>query len=247
MPLLSHAAGSRPLEFLAKPLRGRNFAAAGCICLFAGASYCMGYAILSGNSNDWLHALGWSIGAVIPWLIAFELLKRIELGKPAPIIWSWVVLMLLLTGIASLLLEALIDDLVWGDPRAPLGLAVLRRLPAVAIVLVLIAATRQSDRATMPSNEPIGALASHLVYVRAADNYLELHFANRMIMRRQTLASAERELTVLGFVRIHRSILVHPKHFVVATIAGKPHAVAENGQMLPFGSRYRDSIRHFVP
>lgn len=247
MAFASDRAAVSALEMLAKPFRGPSLALATLLSLFAGASYCMGYAILSGNSNDWLHALGWSFGAVIPWLVVFEFLKRLEMGRSDQLSWPRVVTLMGLAGIASLMLEAVIDNFVWNDASAPLGLAILRRLPAIAVVMVLIAAIRRVDREVVDASEPLKAFAPHLVYVRAADNYLELHFADRMTMRRQTLASAERELTSLGFVRIHRSILAHPRHFALANIGGRPHAVGGNGRALPFGSRYKENIRHFVP
>lgn len=56
----------------------------------------------------------------------------------------------------------------------------------------------------------------HILWVEAAANYVEFNLRDRTLLRRQTLAAAERELDGLGFARIHRSRLVNRQHILAA-------------------------------
>lgn len=210
--------------------------------LMAGAAYCMGYSLLSGSSNEWARAIGWSAGAVLPWLIAFELIKRRPNAR-----WPAIVLSLVVTGAISLGIEAAVDRWIWGTQPAPVALQLLRRLPAIGVVLMLLGFGRSSDAAeSQADTAPIPATGLRLV--RAADNYVELHFAGHMEMRRETLARMEKRLSGHGFVRVHRSLLVHPRSVVRIQDGGRtPALVLDDGTCLPTGERYRAALRHFVP
>ena len=237
-----------PRRLVERPLSPPLALALGLIILLAGAAYCMGYAILSGGTNAWARAIGWSAGAVLPWLVAFVAVKRLERGR-APLDWRAVAALLALTGLASLALEAAIDRWLWGTAPAPVPLQLLRRLPAVGVLMLLLWARRairrqQGDLADDARPLPLGQLR----YARAADNYVELYFAGRMQMERATLGGMERRLARHGFVRVHRSILVHPRHVVRLERGGRtPMLVLDDGSRLPTGERYREAIRHFVP
>lgn len=215
--------------------------------LAAGAAYCMGYAILSGGSNAWARAFGWSAGAVLPWAIVFEAVKRWE-ARRAPLRWEVVAPILAGTGLVSLAFEAGIDRWIWNSPAAPLGLQLLRRLPAIGIVLLLLIARRSAvgPAGAVQDEAPPPALAE-LRYVRAADNYVELHYARGMRMERETLNRMEQRLRPRGFVRVHRSILVHPRHVTGVEPGRSPALVLDDGTRLPTGRRYQQAVRHFVP
>ena len=235
-------------RLLEQPLSTRWAAGAGLVVLFAGAAYCMGYALLSGGANEWARAIGWSAGAVLPWLGAFELIKRLERAR-APFGWSATLLLLVAAGMFSLGLEAAIDNWIWGATPAPVPLQLLRRLPAVAVLLLLVLMRRsvQAQQARQEEERAAPALAG-LRFVRAADNYVELHFVERMRMERETLSRMERRLSRHGFVRVHRSILVHPRHVTRLEPGGRtPSLVLDDGVRLPTGERYREALRHFVP
>jgi LytTr DNA-binding domain len=53
---------------------------------------------------------------------------------------------------------------------------------------------------------------AEILWAEAAGNYVELHLPGRTLLRRQTLATLERELADMHFVRIHRSRLVNAQH-----------------------------------
>lgn len=230
-----------------RPLSPAAALAVGAAVLIAGASYCMGYAILSGGTNEWTRAIGWSAGAVLPWLVAFEAIKWIESRQALR--WRAILLMLVATGLASLALEAAIDRWIWGGAPSLLPLQLLRRLPAIAVLLVLLFARRALGvRAGSEAADPETPAVPGLRFVRAADNYVELHFASAMQMQRETLNRTERRLARHGFVRVHRSILVHPRHVAAVESGGRtPVLVLDDGARLPTGERYRAALRHFVP
>ena len=236
----------RPL--VARPLPPLAAALLYTAALWAGAAYCMGYAALSGTANEWARAIGWSTGAVLPWVVAFEGVKRWEARHP-PLRWVAIGVAMLATGLLSLGLEIAIDRWVWNGHLAPLGLTLLRRLPAIGIFLLLLAARRGVATPQAQSADEGSALApTGLRYVRAADNYVELHYAGGMRMERATLSAMERRLRRHGFIRVHRSILVHPRHVGRLEAGGRsPALLLDDGTRLPTGERYRAAIRHFVP
>jgi hypothetical protein len=225
-----------------RPLTPTGSIVVGLAVLCAGAAYCMGYSVLSGGTNEWTRALSWSAGAVLPWLVAFEWIKR--RGTTA---WPSILLTLAATGLLSLGIEGAIGRLIWAKSSSPVALQLLRRLPAISVVALLLA-LRGAGRGALSAGEIVPVAATDLRYVRAADNYVELHFPGRMEMQRETLARMEKRLAGQGFVRVHRSLLVHPRSVVRIEAGGRtPLLILDDGTRLPTGERYRTALRHFVP
>jgi DNA-binding LytR/AlgR family response regulator len=90
----------------------------------------------------------------------------------------------------------------------------MRRLPAIAATLLLLLLARP-PRATAAAaafeGDERAALLRHapsIRWIRAADNYLELHLDGRVVTLRLTMRQASASLEPLGFVRIHRSFIV---------------------------------------
>ena len=237
---MTTAAHSPRIFDIRRPLPPLAATVAGLLALVAGASYCMGYAALSGSTNDWARAISWSAGAVLPWLVAFEWIKR--RGTTA---WLPILLILAATALVSLGIEAAIDRLIWDQGSSPVALQLLRRLPAVGVAVLLLA-LREARRRDETELQPV--VAADLRFVRAADNYVELHFGAHMEMQRETLARMERRLGGQGFVRVHRSLLVHPRGVARIDAGGRtPSLILDDGTRLPTGERYRAALRHFVP
>lgn len=236
-------------NLIADPLPPGRALAITAAALIAGAAYCMGYAILSGGTNAWARAIGWSIGAVLPWLVLLEIVKRHE-SRVGRLSLLQIIAAVTATGIISLVVEYAIDTIVWNSTPAPLGLQLLRRAPPIGLVLLLLMlAGRSSDGAMQERDDAPGVIdPAGLRIVRAADNYVELHYAGRTTLRRETLRAVEAGLRPYGFVRVHRSVLVHPRHVVRVEAGGRtPVLVLDDGTRLPTGERYRETIRHFVP
>jgi DNA-binding LytR/AlgR family response regulator len=125
-----------------------------------------------------------------------------------------------------------------------LGLLIMRRLPAIAAALMLIALARKAvlRRPADPSSIALENLAEAIEFVAAADNYVELHSNGRVTMRRTTLAEAERALAGRGFVRIHRRYLVNRDQIVAIVGNGDKHVRLANGTELPVGRRFAPNL-----
>ena len=123
-----------------EPLQGPALIGCGLIVWLAGAAYCHGYEQLLTGVEEWRGSLIWSAVAVLPWFALFEWSKQPAGGeatrRPAMLVG-------LVLGIAalSIILEYAINWCL-GDLTDRVGLLVMRRLPAIAATLLLIALAR---------------------------------------------------------------------------------------------------------
>ena len=225
-----------------EPLRGASLVVCSLLVWVAGAAYCHGYERLLSGADEWEGSLIWSAIAVLPWFALFEWSKQPRGAEATRRPW---ILLALVLGIAalSIILEYLIN---WslGDLSDRVPLLVMRRLPAIAATLLLIALARKvaSQRPLSSQAVTLSSIADMIDYVAAADNYVELHIGGRVTMRRMTMAEAERALAGCGFVRIHRRYLVNRKR--VASIVGNGDKLVRlaNGIELPVGRRFASNI-----
>ena len=151
----------------------------------------------------------------MPWLFLFEWVKRRETALEAPLAPVLLLALLVAAGLLSISLENAADWLR-GQTGANAGLQLLRRLPAIGATLLLLLLARRERRAgraaVAPAEDEIAALRLHAAsirWIRAADNYIELHLDGRVMTRRVTMRDAAAELAPCGFVRIHRSVIVN--------------------------------------
>lgn len=190
------------------------------------AAYCLAYNALAGTRESLADALAWGLANVAPWVLAFELARSRAVA---------VVPALAGAALASLGIEWLLVN------GFELGFALIRRVPALAATGAALAGLRLWQRrsgrsAATPFLRPD---AREALWIAAAGNYLELHFAaggTRLV--RGTLAQAEAELAA-GFVRIHRSLLVN--RTAIAAI-DRTSLRLTCGKRLPVGSRYRHGL-----
>ena len=83
---------------------------------------------------------------------------------------------------------------------------------------------------------------SEISWIEAVDHYFVIHTAARSHLVRGTLAGVERRLAGRGFVRVHRSAIVHPDHVVECeTLPDGARSLS-----LRDGSRVRVSRRRFA-
>jgi hypothetical protein len=233
----------RPLPLL--PLIGWGSAV-----LIAGAAYCMGYEGLRGGAVHWPLSLLWSACAVLPWFALLEWVKREHGGDGSAVSVRQVALWLAATAIASLALEYVTDRLL-GLPGSPLGLQIWRRVPAIGAVLLLILLVRREQRRSAPVRQQlVDRLVAHAPLIRwigAADNYVELHLPGRVLTLRLTMREAADALGPMGFMRIHRSLIVNRSH--VTGICGhkdKPVVKMDDGAELAVGRAFASELRHFA-
>jgi hypothetical protein len=231
-------------EALLRPLPPALFAPAAAVVLFAGAVYCLGYEGLSGGVGLWPPSLLWSAYAVLPWLILFEAVKRRERRSGAPLPLATLGLLLAGTAAASIGVEYGLDR-IGGASSGPLALQLLRRIPAIgATLLLLLLARRARDgageaRSVEAEREALLRHAPALAWIRAADNYLELHLDGRIVTLRLTMREAADRLAPRGFVRIHRSYIVARAR--IASV--QRNAVRlEDGTELPLGRAFAAAL-----
>ena len=232
---------------LARPLRGGALVLIGSIVWLTGAAYCHGYERLLSGGGDWTGSLVWSAIAVLPWFALFEWSKT-ERGRSVA---SWpgkLAFALLVTAALSLGLELALNA-AQNHAGSPVGLTMLRRLPAIGASLVLILWAAASHRRRMDGlvdregQTDLSELAALIDWVAAADNYIELHFGNRTVLRRMTMREAERQLSGFGFVRIHRRYLINGRKLESSMGSNGDRRVRVAGAELPVGSRYASALR----
>ena len=76
-----------------------------------------------------------------------------------------------------------------------------------------------------------------ILYVESLDDYVKVHFLNKMLITRESITTLEQKLPPDLFVRIHRSFLVSAK--AVVSIASD--GVEIGGKILPFGRAFKQS------
>lgn len=227
---------------LAEPLHGGALVLAVLVVWTAGAAYCHGYQRLLSGGAEWPGSFVWSAVAVLPWLGLFEWSKRRN-GEQLSSSPSLLLAALVATAAASLLIESA-ADIVTGSRSAPVALNLLRRLPAIGASLVLILwagamrGKRLEDAERHASAEGLLELAPSIDWIAAADNYVELHIGERVVLVRTTMRFAERALQPFGFVRIHRRFLINRRRLesVVGTNGDRRIRIA--GTELPVGRSY---------
>lgn len=228
-------------RFFFEPLRGRSLVACGALVWLMGAAYCHGYhSLLTGSAGEWAGSLTWSAIAVVPWFALFEWSKQPQGVEAArrPAILAGLVTCIALFSIA---LEYSVNFCL-GDVSDRFGLLVMRRMPAIGVSILLIALTRKAvlRRPPDPAKIELGQLANAIDWVEAADNYIQLHCAGKLNLRRMTMQEAERSLQRHGFVRIHRRYLVNKTR--IAHVGDRLLRLT-SGEELPIGSAFSANLR----
>ena len=246
--------GFRPdLNALVRPLAPGPFLIASLLALLAGAAYCLGYKRLPFGDGHWGPSLSWSAGAIWPWLLLFEAIKR-RLWSSKPLSRRAIAAAFVGTAAASVGVEYA-ADLLGGYPLAPLALTLLRRLPAMATCFLLVELALQgralADKGgpdSAPALADLTPLAPDIVWIRAAENYVELHGNGRSRTFRMTMREAALFFEPLDFVRIHRSFLVNRAHVAGISRRGKRAFVILNGgETLPIGKAFGTAVTRFAP
>ena len=223
-----------------EPIHGPPLIATGIFVWLAGAAYCHGYQALLNREDigSWSGSLTWSAVAVVPWFALFEWCKQ---PRNSDTVRRPALLLALILGIAlvSIALEYLCDFCV-GAVTDQLGLLVMRRLPAIGVTVLLIALTRKAmlRRPATPAAVELTEIAASVDWIEAADNYVEVHVRDRVLLLRMTLHAAEEKLRAKGFVRIHRRYLVNRHMIGAVTGSNGDRRVRVAGKDLPVGSRY---------
>ena len=85
--------------------------------------------------------------------------------------------------------------------------------------------------------------SSSIRWIQAADNYLELHLDGQVWTRRITMCQAAEILQPLGFVRVHRSVIVNRNHVErVVPQSGGAAVRMTDGTSLPTGRAFSGNL-----
>jgi hypothetical protein len=225
---------------LLQPLHGPVLAAGGTAIWLAGASYCHGYEQLLSGLAEWPGSLLWSAIAVLPWFALFEWSKR-DGGREAIRQPATLAALLVAIAAASIATEYLVN-LSMGHWTSPIGLLILRRLPAVAATLMLIGLAAKERARQVGDVADLEGLAQSIEYVAAADNYVEIHLPGRVTLKRMTLADATTVLHGRGFLRLHRRFLVNGAQVEAVHRQGRAFVRLRSGAKIPVGRAYAANL-----
>ncbi len=122
-----------------------------------------------------------------------------------------------------------------------------RFLAAVNKVGNLLAAknttvTRDDGAATVfikSGSQTYQVKVAEILYLEKDGNYITVHLKDKQILIRENMGDIFDLVPESGFVRVHKSYVVAVKHISMIEV----HQLIINGQKIPVGSTYRESLR----
>lgn len=223
-----------------RPLSALQIAQIAAGLTVATAAYCLAYTAFSGKMATLQEAFFWPILNILPWFFCFEFGKRL-IGWPGRL----AAILVVMVGMSAL------DSLVANPMSLPAGdmlFQMTRRIPGAALVMALFVLTEIARRFALNKAPASGSLvepddlplvASQILWVSAAGNYVELHGPEKPVLHRAPISAVERKLADQGFVRIHRSVLVSRR--AVEKVANDL-VILKCGQQFKIGNRYRSAL-----
>lgn len=230
----------------------------------AAAAYCLAHGLVINDQLNLPRTLAWAVASTFPWVCAWEGLKRLGSRSAQPLLSA--ALLIAALGVAAALEYALAEfysdttslaQIVYRLLPIPFGIVLVRRLlrPSQPIRTDTGSATErlresQTERVLdIPTRRGMLAVrACDIEYVKAAGNYVELITGDRTLLMRATLQDLSDQLSLVGFVRVHRSLLVNTLHVVAARRGRRGREVIElrSGAQLPVGRQFGDNAASFV-
>lgn len=250
-------------------VRGLRFTGtAGSLILLA-TGYCLAHGLVMNDELNLPRTLGWAVASTLPWVFAWEGLKRVS-GRPEPGLRMLLSSALLIAAlVVSAALEYALSAIysVDTDSFAEILYRLLPILVGVATVRPLLQPSRSVGRDVVSQTERLresqiervlnvqtrhGMLAVRacdVEYVKAAGNYVELITGDRTLLMRVTLLDLGEQLRAVGFVRVHRSLLVNALHVVAVARGPRGRRIVRmrGGAELPIGRQFDDAARSFDP
>lgn len=80
---------------------------------------------------------------------------------------------------------------------------------------------------------------SDILYLEKDGNYITVHLKDKQILIRENMGDIFDLVPPAEFVRVHKSFVVAVKHIAMIEV----HQLIINGQKIPIGSTYRESLR----
>ena len=89
---------------------------------------------------------------------------------------------------------------------------------------------------------------AEIEWVEAADNYVKLHHGSNETLMRETMAAMESRLAPLGFIRVSRSAIVHPRAIIELEplFHGDQIIVLQSGDRVTLTRKYKSALRALV-
>jgi DNA-binding LytR/AlgR family response regulator len=81
---------------------------------------------------------------------------------------------------------------------------------------------------------------SEILYLEKNGNYITVHRKDGHILIRENMGDIFNLLPAADFIRVHKSYVVAIRHISMIEV----HQLIVNGEKIPIGSTYRDSLRH---
>jgi len=250
------------------PLRF-TWVAGGAILVASG--YCLAHGLVASDEINLPRTLAWAVASTLPWVCAWEGLKRLQ-ARPAQRLRRFLAAALLIAALLvcvaleyalAAVFTADIDSLpeiLYRLLPIPLGIAAARWLLQSSTPDVRTAAHAESPASwralqleqvfDVPTRQGrLAVRASDIEHVKAAGNYVELVTGDRTLLLRTTLQDLGEQLGSVGFVRVHRSLLVNALH-VRAThrgARGRRTVKLRSGTELPVGRQFKGDLDIRLP
>jgi len=230
--------------------------------------YCLAHGLVIDDEINLPRTLAWAFVSTFPWVCAWEGLQRLGARSAQHLqpLFSAAVLVAALVVAAAL--EYALGAIYSADAASPAQIA-YRLLPIPLGIAVAWRMLRRPAAGRAAAESPIERLrglqvervfdiptrngtfalrAADIEYVKAAGNYVELITGDRTLLMRATLHELGEQLGAVGFVRVHRSLLVNSLQVLAVRRGprGRQRVKLNSGAELPVGRQFAGSTRAFV-
>jgi LytTr DNA-binding domain len=233
---------------LTRRLSVREFLLVAAAALTIGTIYCQIYCLLAlqemhGETMSIWGSVFRAGSDVLPALLLFEIGKHL----PRSSTWKFVAGLAVLFGgllVLAVAIRLQADAMLSG---VTLRRVAVDRLPfLLGAVVALLIVLRRSVLALNPiaANEDAELLVPPVQvidWVRAAGNYVEIHFHGRTKLLRATLRETAAVLPTDQFVQIHRSVIVNRAR--IEKVEGNQRVRMNDGATFTIGDAYRSNLR----
>jgi DNA-binding LytR/AlgR family response regulator len=248
---------------------GLRFTALAAGLVVIAAVYCLAHGLVLDDEINLPRTLAWAVVSTFPWVCAWEGLQRLgarsaQRLQPLPsaaVLVAALVVSVALEYVLGAIYSAHADSLaqiVYRLLPIPLGIAVARRRMLRRPSAVLAGTESPTERlrdlqvervyAIPTRNGTFAVRAADIEYVKAAGNYVELITGERTLLMRATLHDLGEQLGAVGFVRVHRSLLVNSLQVLAVRRGprGRQLVKLSSGAELPVGRQFDANTRAFV-
>lgn len=237
-------------SLIALPLTPAQFTGlCGALGLLA-ASYCLAHGLFSDDVINLPRTLLWAVTSTLPWVCAWEGLKRLRAQPLRPLLSA----LILIAAFGVCAASEYTLAAIYPVDAAPF-VQILYRLLPIPLGIAVAAMLLQPRERVLANDSPVERLLNvptrdgvltvcprDVEYVKAAGNYVELTTSDRTLLMRATLQELSEQLRGVGFVRVHRCVLVNALHVqaIRRGPGGRRTVTVRSGAQLPVGRQFDD-------